>query len=806
MTRRAGKRKGRSGKTRARNRAKRRHPLRRLFGRLLLLVLVSGGLYALYLGYQVRRGFEAPSDVQPARVYSRPLEIRAGLAVSQALVASRLEERGYREVAKVSRPGEYAASPGVIDLVARSTTDRKGERQVQAVRLRFGSGAIASITSHRSGQALERVEIEPGLIGNLQLGPHRDQLPLKLHDTPEGLTETLLLMEDRRFASHYGVDPRGILRALWNDLRKGGAVQGGSTLTQQLVKNLYLSPERTVSRKLKEMAMALLLELQYDKPEILERYLNEIFLGQSGYRAIHGFGMASRYYFNRPLQELEPQDFALLVGLIPAPSHYNPRRHPERARKRRNLVIDTMAKEGVIAETRAAEYKQRPLGIAESKPESASDYPAFLDYMHRQLRQYYSEEVLRTDGLQVYTSLDPAVQRATQRALTRTLKQLEQRRKFTPNSLQGAALVVNAASGEVLAMVGDRKPGYAGFNRALDAARPIGSLIKPVVYLAALEDPGRYSLATLLEDTPLTLRIKGAKDWSPRNYDKKFRRRVPLLDALSHSYNVPTVRLGLDVGIDNVIETLNRLGVTRPLKPYPALLLGAGSHPPVEVAQFYQPLANHGVRTPLRTIRAVLDNRDQPVARFPRSERRVVASEHAYLIDFALREVVRDGTARALGQKFDPALGAAGKTGTTDSYRDSWFAGYGGRLLAVVWIGRDDNKPVKLSGASGAMLVWGEIMSALPLQPSPATPPAKIAFATIDTASGLLADENCPDRRRLPFAGGFLPEKYAGCARLTTRAKGWFKGEPKLKQEKSSGAAKKRSNPSRHDPSEYSNR
>lgn len=799
-------RKGQRRKTRAKRRAKRRHPLRHLFGRLLLIGLVAGGLYALYLGYQVRRGFEAPAAAQPARIYSRPLEIRAGLAVSQALVASRLEERGYREVAKVSQPGEYAVTPGVIDLVARSATDREGERQAQAVRLRFGDGAVKSVTDHRSGQALKRVEIEPGLIGNLQLGPHRDQLPLKLHDTPEGLTETLLLMEDRRFASHYGVDPRGILRALWSDLRKGGAVQGGSTLTQQLVKNLYLSPERTISRKLKEIAMALLLELQYDKSEILERYLNEIFLGQSGYRAIHGFGMASRYYFNRPLQELKPQDLALLVGLIPAPSYYNPRRHPERARKRRNLVIDTMAKEGAVSEAQAAEYKQRPLGIAESKPESASDYPAFLDYMHRQLRQYYSEEVLRTDGLQIYTSLDPNLQRAAQRALTRTLKQLEQRRKFAPNTLQGAALVVNAASGEVLAVVGDRKPGYAGFNRALDAARPIGSLIKPVIYLTALEDPGRYSLTTLLDDTPLTLRIEGSKEWSPQNYDKKYRQQVTLLDALSHSYNVPTVRLGLDVGVDKVIETLGRLGVTRPLTPYPALLLGAGSHPPVEVAQFYQPLANRGVRTPLRTIRAVLDDQHQPIARFPRNERRVVAPESAYLIDFALREVVRDGTARALGQKFDPALGVAGKTGTTDNYRDSWFAGYSGQLLAVVWVGRDDNRPVKLSGASGAMQVWSEIMASLPLPPSPAHPPDGIAFATIDTASGLLADENCPGRRRLPFAGSTLPEKYAGCARLTTRAKGWFQGGKKSKQEKSSGTVKKRSNPSRHDPSEYSNR
>ena len=800
MTRRPARRRGRKKRSR---RSRRGRPLLRLLGWLVLVALFAGLAYLLYLGYVVRRGFEAPA-ADAAQVWSRPLVVQPGLVASQELLEARLAGRGYRKLARVRGPGEYASSPGAIDLVARSPVDQHGTRQEQAVRLHFTGETIDSITSHRTGKPVTRVEIEPELIGTLQLGPHREQLPLKLYQVPEGLTEALLLMEDRRFPHHIGVDPKGLLRAFWSNLR-GKPIQGGSTLTQQLVKNLYLSPERTFSRKLKEMLMALTMELQYDKDEILERYLNEIFLGQSGYRAIHGFGMASLHYFNRPLQELETQDFALLVGLIPAPSAYNPRRHPERALKRRNLVIDTMAKEGVISIEAAREFKARPLGVAESSPESASDFPAFFDYMHRQLRRYFSEEVLRTDGLHIYTTLDPLVQKQAEQALARTLGRLERERKFPPGTLQGAALVIDAAGGEVLAVVGDRNPGYAGFNRALDAARPVGSLIKPVVYLAALEQPERWSLATILEDTPITVDIKGSKPWSPLNYDRKYRRRVPLLDALVHSYNVPTVRLGLEVGVEKMIETLNRLGVARPLRPYPALLLGAGSHPPVEVAQFYQPLANHGVRMPLRAIRAVLDEDRRPVARFPRGERRVVAPAPAYLIDFALREVARRGTASVLGSRFDPTLGIAGKTGTTDGFRDSWFAGYGGALLTVVWVGRDDNKPVKLSGASGAMRVWAEIMARLPLQPAPAGPPPDVVFATVDAGSGLLADDNCPDRRRLPFIEGHAPVKYAACARITTRARAWF-GRNAGKEPRPKGNRQWRSDPQLHDPSAYSNR
>ena len=642
----------------------------------------------MYLDYQIRERFSGNIQSQPAHVYARTLQIMPGVSLDADRLGKKLEQRGYREVTDITRPGEFRKTDSVLDAFVRANEYGVANSQPRAVRVIFDRGRVASMTSHSNGQKIDQLEIEPLMIGTLQLGSFKDRIYLKLHEIPEFLIKAVLAMEDQNFETHVGIDPKAISRAFLFNLKQGKTVQGGSTLTQQLVKNLFLTPQRTITRKATEAVMAVLVEMRYSKAEILELYLNEIFLGQAGNRAVHGFGLASEHYFGKPLDQLDPPEMAMMVGIIPGPSFYNPHRHPERALKRRDLVLRTLVDIGVLTEEKANTYKSYPAGVVKPQYGSSGSYPAYIDYLHRQLRQFYSEEVLRFSGLKLLTSLDIEVQDAAQSGLTQTLSEIEQQRGMESGSLQGAVVVVSQRNGEILALVGDRIKGYSGFNRAVDAERPIGSLVKPAVYLTALEKPGDFSLATLLDDNPLTLAPKGGEPWSPQNYDKEFRGQVPLYEGLVFSYNLPTVNLGLSVGIDQVVDTLHRLGISRDIEEFPSTLLGASTHSPLEVAQMYQTLANEGARIPLRSIKSILDNRGQSVARFPLYPEQVADRESVYLVDFSLRQAVLRGTGAGLQRSFGSDYGLAGKTGTTDGYRDSWFAGYNDELLAVVWVGR----------------------------------------------------------------------------------------------------------------------
>jgi penicillin-binding protein 1B len=712
------------------------------------------------------------------------MQLAPGTRFSPARLVETLRRSGYRSVTQISEPGDFVLSNNVMDVFIRQFDTGVSSQESRAIRIFFEGDTISSLVEHATASNINQVTVEPLLIGSLQLGPYKDRISLSLHEMPELLIQALLAMEDRKFESHLGVDPRGIVRALWSNLRDGKAVQGGSTLTQQLVKNLFLNPERTISRKAIEALMAVMMELRFSKAEILELYLNEVFLGQSGNRAVHGFALASEYYFGRPVDQLKLHESALLVSIIPAPSYYNPTRHPQRALKRRNLVLQTLADVEAISASTATALSALPLGIIKHKSVSTSDFPAYLDYVHRQLRQYYSTEVLRKNGLKLYTSLDAGLQRIAQQGLSDTLFQLEKLKNFKPGTLQGAVIIVDPKQGEILALVGDRVKGYSGFNRAIDAQRPIGSLVKPAVYLTALKQPRKFSLTTILDDSPLDLAQKGGSTWSPQNYDKAFRGPIPLYQGLIHSYNVPTVRLGLEVGIDNVIETMHQLGIEREIENYPSTLLGANQHSPLEVAQMYQSLANYGVRIPLRSIQTIQNHRSETVARFPVSRLRVVEKNSAYLIDFALKQVVRNGTAAGLSRSFGTGLGLRGKTGTTDSFRDSWFSGYSENLLAVVWVGTDDNRPTKLSGSVGAMRVWENIMSKIQLQQAADNLTEDIVFADIDPDTGQVANNQCPRILSLPYIEGSQPEEFAPCSGLSTQMKSWFsiKRAPSNKQ------------------------
>ncbi|MBN2426876.1 MAG: penicillin-binding protein 1B [Deltaproteobacteria bacterium] len=748
---------------------------KKIFFLFVLIGLVIGTVTVAYLDSVVRDRFEGKRWKLPARVYARPLDIYPGRKLTPSQMIAELALLGYRETPQPREPGSFHLRPRALELVTRPFRFGDGLEESRSLKIMFADGRVQALQNNSTQSPLQLVRIEPALIGGIYPGKNEDRVLVKLDEVPQHVMDALIAVEDRRFYSHHGLDPRGIARAIFATA-SGKSVQGGSTLTQQLVKNFFLTPERTIRRKLTEMVMALLVELHYSKDEILETYINEVYLGQDGNRAIHGFGLASSYYFDKPLTYLGLSETALLVGMLKGPSYYSPRNKPQRALQRRNLVLDLMEKEGFITEQQLGAAKKSPLGVIDRPPRGTSPYPAFLTLVHRQLQRDYRDEDLRSEGLQVFTTLDPQVQLSAEHALSNRLELIEKSRKKPAGSLQGAVLVTSAQNAEVQAVVGDRDPRYKGFNRALDARRPIGSLIKPVVYLTALQDRKKYTLATKLDDSPFVYRQAGAEDWEPGNYDHEFHEQVLLRDGLIHSYNVSTARLGLDVGVSKVMVNLRRLGVERALPEFAASLLGANALSPQEVTQVYQTLASGGFRTPLRAIREVLTADGEPLQRYPLNVEQVIDPASLYLLTVAMQDVVREGTASSLEHYLPAGLDIAGKTGTTDDFRDSWFAGISGDRLAVVWIGRDDNEPTGLTGASGAMTVWGKMMASLNPEPLILPEPDDIQRVYIDKATGLRSAQGCSGAIELPFISGTAPEEAVPCGRGSVKKsfRSWF--------------------------------
>ncbi|WP_041531392.1 penicillin-binding protein 1B [Syntrophotalea carbinolica] len=748
----------------------------KLFVSMALVGVFAAIVYTVYLDFAVRGRFEGKRFALPARVYARPLEIYPGLELNISELTAELALLGYRQTAAAQEPGTYRWRGQGLDLVSRAFTFGDGPQESTSCTVRFADGQVVGLQDRVVSNDLDLLRLDPALIGGIYPGENEDRVLIKLDEVPPSVVEALIAVEDRRFYRHHGIDPRGIARALVMTV-SGKSVQGGSTLTQQLVKNFYLSAERTIRRKVTEMVMAVLLEMHYSKEEILETYLNEVYLGQDGNRAIHGFGLASSYFFDKPLPHLGLSEGALLVGMLKGPAYYSPRHHPKRALERRNLVLSQMVEAGFITEQQCAAAKADPLGVVDRPPRGTSPYPAFLGLVHRQLQRDYRDEDLRSEGLQIFTTLDPGVQRVAEKALQERLTRLETVRRMPAGSLQGAVVVTATQNAEVQACVGGRDPRFEGFNRVLDARRPIGSLIKPVVFLTALQRPSQYTLATLLDDSPLVLKQAGTEPWRPQNYDKRFHGKVPLRAALMHSYNVSTARLGLTLGVDSVMDNLRRLGVEREMTAFASSLLGANDLSPLEIAQVYQCMASGGFRTPLHAIREVLTAEGEPLQRYPLNVEQVIEPGSNYLLTTALQAVAHEGTAQGLYNRLSPTLDVAGKTGTTDDYRDSWFAGFTGDRLGVVWVGRDDNESTGLTGASGAMGIWADLMLALNPEPLLLSRPENVEHVWIDPPSGLLSDGGCPDAVELPFIVGSAPTESAPCGprSVENSIKNWFK-------------------------------
>ena len=740
----------------------------------LLLKLTIAGLVPLliffaYCDAQVRDAFASDRYDQPAKVYARPLVLASGAVLTAYELEEELRNLGYRRLRMVSEPGSYRREGDTFTIYLRPFDFADGRRDARKVTVTMGATTVG-VVRNELGERIAEEQLDPTVIGGVYPDRHEDRLMLSLEDAPEMLVDTLLQGEDRGFYEHWGISPRSIARAMLVNIKAGRTVQGGSTLTQQLVKNTLLTNERSLWRKMKEAAMSLLTEVHYSKDEILEAYLNEVYLGQEGNRAIHGFGLAARHYFNRPLKELDLSQVAVLVGLVKGPSYYSPWRHPERAISRRNIVLGELAEEGWLTDEQLTLWKKEPLGLSKSSA-LAGVYPAYVDLVRRQLSRDYARQDLQKKGLRIFTPFDPTLQRRAEAATSKALKQLESRQK----DLQVAMVVTAVNSGDVVAVIGGRQPRYAGFNRALDALRPIGSLAKPAVYLTALNEPNRYTLMTPLRDEPLSVPNADGSLWKPQNYGKKAHGRVPLHEALSHSYNLSTANLGLDVGLNKVMEMFKRLGVHRPLLEVPSMLLGAAALAPIEVAGMYQTIAADGRYTPLRTIYAVSDADGKPLARYPQKPRQVIDSAPVHLLQYAMLETMREGTGKTAYNVLPKDYRVAGKTGTSNDTRDSWFAGFAGDYLAVVWMGLDNNASTGLTGASGALRVWRQFMAEASTEQMPFMRQSNIEYVWVDSESGRLSQSWCDGARYMPFIKGSEPRDRGGCAPDGEKMFNWIK-------------------------------
>lgn len=753
--------------------------LRSLLGwalKLSLVGLVILGCFAVYLDSIVQEKFSGKRWTIPAKVYARPLELFVGQKLSRDDFLLELDALGYRRESVANGPGAAAVSGNVVDLNTRGFQFYEGADPAQQIHVRFSGDYVAELTS-ANGAKLAVARLEPLTIGGLYPKNLEDRILIKLDQAPPYLLDTLVTVEDRDFYHHFGVSPKGIVRAFWINASAGQMRQGGSTLTQQLVKNFYLTNERSITRKLTEAMMAVLLEIHYSKQEILEAYLNEVFVGQDGQRAVHGFGLASQYFFSQPLSELKLHQVALLVGLVKGPSYYNPRRNPERALERRNLVLDLLEQQGVATPEAVAAAKKMPLGVTKTGSLADSSFPDFLDLVKRQLRQDYRDEDLTEEGLRIFTSFDPILQMKSEAAVRESFAKISGRKGA--DEMETAMVVTNPETGEVQALIGSRQTGFAGFNRALDAVRPIGSLVKPAIYLTALERPQQYTLTSWVPDEPFQVKGADGQIWKPQNYDHKAHGNIFLYQGLAHSYNLSSAKLGLDLGIPNVFKTLTKLGVTREWPAFPSMLLGAGALTPIEVATMYQTIASGGFNTPLRGIRSVLTAEGEPLKRYPFQIQQRFDPGSIYLLQNAMQRVMREGTGKSVYNVLPSTLNLAGKSGTTNDSRDSWFAGFSQDLLAIVWMGRDDNGKTPFTGATGALQIWTSFMKKADPLPLDMAMPDNVVQAWVNASTGEGTDASCPNAVQMPYIRGSEPQPGPTCGGPSAPADSvmdWVKG------------------------------
>lgn len=695
---------------------------------IVFAVLIAA--YGVYLDQKIRSRIDGKVWELPAAVYGRMVNLEPDMQISKNEMVRLLNATQYRQVSAMTRPGEYTVQANSIEMIRRpfDFPDSK-EGQVRA-RLTFDGDHLETIENMDNNRQFGFFRLDPRLITMLQSPNGEQRLFVKRSGFPDLLVDTLLATEDRHFYEHDGISLYSIGRAVLANLTAGRTVQGASTLTQQLVKNLFLSSERSYWRKANEAYMALIVDARYSKDRILELYMNEVYLGQSGDNEIRGFPLASLYYFGRPVEELSLDQQALLVGMVKGASVYNPWRNPKLALERRNLVLRLLQQQQVIDQELYDMLSARPLGV-QPRGGVISPQPAFMQMVRQELQAKLGDKVKDLSGVKIFTTFDSVAQDAAEKAATEGIPVLKKQRKLA--DLETAMVVVDRFTGEVRAMVGGAEPQFAGYNRAMQARRSIGSLAKPATYLAALSQPNQYRLNTWIADAPVTIRLSNGQTWSPQNDDRRFSGQVMLVDALTRSMNVPTVNLGMALGLPAVVDTWTKLGAPKnQLNAVPAMLLGALNLTPIEVAQAFQTIASGGNRAPLSALRSVIAEDGTVLYQsYPQAERAVPA-QAAYMTLWTMQQVVQRGTGRQLGAKY-PGLHLAGKTGTTNNNVDTWFAGIDGSQVTITWVGRDNNQPTKLYGASGAMSIYQRYLANQTPTPLVLTAPEDVVDMGVDS-------------------------------------------------------------------------
>lgn len=680
--------------------------------------------------------------VLPAVVYSRPLELYPDQKLSLKEMEYELELLKYRKVKNPRIPGEYAvnASASRIVLIRRPFDFPDAKEDKIALVLDFNDHRVASILNADTREDLGYVRMDPVLLDRInRIDPTEDRIFIQLSDVPPALITTLLEIEDRSFKTNCGVNFLAIGRAFVKNTLAGGVVEGGSTITQQLVKNYFLNSERSYIRKFKEIIMALIMNHRYTKDQILEAYMNEIYLGQNGKAGVYGFGLASYFYFGVPVSELTLDQMALLVGIIKGPSYYDPWRHPEKALQRRDVVLSVLKKRNVITQTAYEQYTARPLGVIKRGSMNYSKTPAFMGVLKKEIasKKEFGPDFLSGNGIKIFTSLDPQSQKAAENAVEKELNAIE--RETGRKGLEAAMVVSSWRTAEVSAVVGSRTPQYAGFNRVLEGRRQVGSIIKPFVYLTAFHNG--IHLGTMVNDVPISIKLSNGKLWQPKNDDKQTHGLIPTYVAMARSMNIPTVKIGMRVGLNNVRQTLMNVGLEGNRIPnYPSLFLGTIELTPFEVAQIYSSLATDGAYKDLTTLRTVV--KDGKIV-YERSNSRLettIDPKDSYLTLYVMMQATKIGTGRRIGRLF-PNVNIATKTGTTNDNRDTWTVGIDSDQVVATWVGFDDNKSTGLFGASGAMRVYGRFLTERGVNSLELNKPDGIKFVNFNQEGNIVSDE-----------------------------------------------------------------
>lgn len=726
---------------------KRKTKLRLLF-LLGLGVLVVGLLYAVDAGRQVTGRMSGKIFSLPSRVYYSAPVLYPGMPFPPKVLKSYLDRLGYQSIEKGAvDTGQYRRWDDRIMIGLRAFHDPAGKNPARAVLVRYQDEEIRDIHAHSQGKENElfTLHLEPELLGEFFKSKREERTLVRLDDVPATLKEAVLSMEDHRFYSHWGISLHGTLRALWANLRGGGVSQGGSTLTQQLMKNFFLTHERTFSRKIREAIMTLVAEALYSKDQIFEAYLNEIYLGQRGSASVHGFGEASKFYFSKTLQETTLAEQALLVGLISSPGRYSPYRNIERAAERRNLVLRKLWAEKKISE--AAYELARTEVVSPRGRVVGNETPAyFVDYVRRELNERFSDSELTEDGLEIFTNLDSNFQRAAESAIKKVIPSLEKRiskkreKIDSDEPFQVALVSMVPQTGAIKAWVGGRSYEKSQFNRVVQALRQPGSVVKPFVYAAALSTrkknlPPVATASTILDDRATTFSHAG-RDWSPKNYNEVYAGEVTVRSALERSLNVATINLASQVGLPRLTALFSDSGF-QGVQALPSAVLGSIEVTPLMLARAYTMFANGGLRTEPLGISVVIDPKGHRLEQRTPKVKRVLSEDVAFLMTYLMQGVVDRGTAVS-ARKWGLIGDLAGKTGTTDDERDSWFVGFSPTLLTAVWVGFDDGSTVGLTGAGGALQIWIQYMKKVGqfLPKETFHPPKSIQFYKIDRKRG----------------------------------------------------------------------